>query len=194
MIEAVIFDMDGLLVDSEPMWFRARVDLLEPHGETWTESDQLAMAGVHTDVWVATLHDKLAAALSPEQVFDEIVARMAGYYENGEVPILAGAHEGIAACAGTHPVTPGQILPASEQLGDLLLELDRAAEALVAFEKALTAFPNRLNAHLGAAKAAARAGNKEVAREHYRQLLAMAGPGDGRREAVKQAKLFIDGE
>lgn len=104
MIEAVIFDMDGLLVDSEPMWFQARVDLLEPHGKTWTESDQLAMAGVHTDVWVATLHDKLDAALSPEQVFDEIVARMAGYYENGEVPILAGADEGIAACAANYRV------------------------------------------------------------------------------------------
>lgn len=104
MIEAIIFDMDGLLVDSEPMWFRARVDLLQQHGETWTESDQFAMAGVHTDVWVATLHDKLAAALSPEQVFDEIVARMAGYYENGEVPILAGAHQALAACADTYRV------------------------------------------------------------------------------------------
>jgi beta-phosphoglucomutase-like phosphatase (HAD superfamily) len=104
MIEAVVFDMDGLLVDSEPMWFRARVDLLEQHGVSWTEGDQLAMAGVHTGVWVAALHDKLAGALTPERVFNEIVARMAGFYENGEVPILAGAPEAIAACAHDYRV------------------------------------------------------------------------------------------
>jgi len=99
MIEAVIFDMDGLLVDSEPEWFRARVDLLQQHGVTWSEADQLAMAGVHTDVWVDALHEKLSGALTRVRVFEEIVARMAGYYERGEVPILPGASEAIVACA-----------------------------------------------------------------------------------------------
>ena len=98
MIEAVIFDMDGLLVDSEPEWFRARVDLLRQHGVDWTEADQLAMAGVHTNIWVEALHDKLGGRLTRERVFDEIVARMAGYYERGEVPILPGAPEAVAAC------------------------------------------------------------------------------------------------
>ena len=104
MINAVIFDMDGLLVDSEPAWFRARVDLLEQHGRTWTQTDQLAMAGVHTDVWVNALYDKLEGQLSREQVLDEIVGRMAGYYEGGEVPILPGAHEALAACADRYRV------------------------------------------------------------------------------------------
>ena len=99
MINAVIFDMDGLLVDSEPAWNRARVELLALHGKTWTEADQLAQAGVHTDVWVGALYDKLGGKLGREQVFDEIVGRMAGYYEGGEVPILPGADEALSACA-----------------------------------------------------------------------------------------------
>ncbi len=104
MIEAVIFDMDGLLVDSEPEWFRARVELLSNHGVEWTEADQLAMAGVHTDTWVDALHDKLSGALPRERVLDEIVTRMAGYYERGEVPILPGAGEAVAACATRYRV------------------------------------------------------------------------------------------
>ncbi len=104
MINAVIFDMDGLLVDSEPAWYRARVDLLERHGKTWTETDQLAMAGVHTDVWVTALYDKLDGGLDRAQVLDEILGRMAAYYERGEVPILPGAAEALAACAERYRV------------------------------------------------------------------------------------------
>lgn len=99
VIDAVIFDMDGLLVDSEPAWFRARVELLEHHGRIWTATDQLAMAGVHTDVWVDALHDKLEGQLSREQVLDEIIGRMAAYYEAGEVRTMPGADEALAACA-----------------------------------------------------------------------------------------------
>jgi HAD superfamily hydrolase (TIGR01509 family) len=104
MIEAVIFDMDGLLVDSEPSWYRARIDVAAGYGKTWTEADQLAMAGVHTDVWVEALYDKLDGQLEREHVFDEIIGRMAGYYEAGEVPILPGAEEALAACAKRYHV------------------------------------------------------------------------------------------
>ncbi len=104
MINAVIFDMDGLLVDSEPAWNRARVELLAQYGKTWTEADQLAQAGVHTDVWVSALYDKLGGQLERERVFDEIVGRMAGYYEGGEVPILPGADEALSACAARYRV------------------------------------------------------------------------------------------
>ncbi len=99
MIKAVIFDMDGLLVDSEPAWYRARVDLAAQHGKIWTETDQIAMAGVHTGVWVDTLYDKLDGQRSRQQVLDGIVSRMVGYYEAGEVPILPGADEALPACA-----------------------------------------------------------------------------------------------
>ncbi len=93
--------------------------------------------------------------------------------------------------AGTHPVTPGQILPAREQLGDLLMELGRPGEALVEYEKSLDAFPNRFNSRHGAARAAELAGKRDLARTHYEHLLEMAGKGDGRREELDQARRFM---
>lgn len=104
MIEAVIFDMDGLLVDSEPVWYRARVDLLTEHGKTWSEADQRSCAGVHTDVWVGALFDKLDAQLSREDVLEDIITRMAGYYRRAEVPVLEGASDALQACAERYRV------------------------------------------------------------------------------------------
>jgi len=93
--------------------------------------------------------------------------------------------------SGTHPVTPGQILPAREQLGDLLMELNRREEALVEYEKSLEAFPNRFNGYYGAARAAELAGQPDRARKHYADLLKMAGAGDGRREQLERAQRSV---
>ncbi len=92
--------------------------------------------------------------------------------------------------SGTHPVTPGQILPAREQLADLLMELERPAEALKEYERSLQAFPNRLNSHFGAARAAELTGRKEIARKHYGEVVAMAQSGDGRRDELNLARQF----
>lgn len=88
--------------------------------------------------------------------------------------------------SGTHPVTPGQILPAREQLGDLLLELGRPADALAEYEKSMKAFPNRLNAYFGAGRAAEKAGRKDVARGHYARVVDMAG--NSSREDLKAVR------
>jgi len=94
--------------------------------------------------------------------------------------------------AGTHPVTPGQILPANEQLGDLLVLLGRFAEALPVYEKSLEAFPQRFNSHYGAARAAERAGVADVARKHYAQLIAMTSRAEGRRDELAAARAFLE--
>ena len=91
-------------------------------------------------------------------------------------------------------MTPGQILPAREQLCDLLMELGRPAVALAEYEKALEAFPNRFRGHHGAARAARAAGLPEVARKHFEQLIELAGNGDGRRDVLEQARRFLAGE
>jgi hypothetical protein len=62
------------------------------------------------------------------------------------------------------PVTPGPIVPAREQLGELLMEMNRPKEALTEFETALTAAPLRRGALLGASRAAGLAGEQEKAR------------------------------
>src|SRR5207248_140957 len=70
-----------------------------------------------------------------------------------------------------HPVTPGPILPARELLGDLLMELDQPAPALVEFERVLQVSPNRFNAIYGAGRAAELCRDRKRADERYSELL-----------------------
>ena len=72
-----------------------------------------------------------------------------------------------------HPVTPGSILPAREQLADLLAELGQPAAALAEYETSLRSAPARLNSYDGAARAAERAGNKQQAQAFHERLTAL---------------------
>ncbi|MFB3815300.1 MAG: tetratricopeptide repeat protein [Terriglobales bacterium] len=84
-----------------------------------------------------------------------------------------------------HPVTPGPVLPAREQLGDLLVELKRPDEALTEYKASLRTSPNRFNGLLGAARAAEMAGNSVEAKQLYaqlRQVAPNAGPELLRKE------------
>ena len=84
------------------------------------------------------------------------------------------------------PVTPGPLTPARELMGAMLLELGKPAEALAAFEATLRKEPNRLNAFLGAATAAAAAGDKAKARQYFEAATVQAaGDGIDRPEIVK---------
>jgi len=86
-----------------------------------------------------------------------------------------------------HPVTPGAILPAREQLGELLLELKRPADALREYQASLTRSPRRLAGLYGAARAARRAGNAKDASRYYAELLKVAGKDGRGRSEVREA-------
>jgi tetratricopeptide (TPR) repeat protein len=90
-----------------------------------------------------------------------------------------------------HPVTPGPILPARELEGDLLMELGRPAEALMAYEKTLEREPNRARTLVGAARAAERAGEAAKARTHYAALLELMGRADADRPEPAEARRFL---
>ena len=92
-----------------------------------------------------------------------------------------------------HPVTPGPILPARELLGDLLMELGRPAEALVAYEKTLEREPRRARALFGAARAAEAAGRDAVARDHYAALLEVMKKADPTRPEPVAARRALAG-
>ncbi|HZR78224.1 MAG TPA: hypothetical protein VFA58_03405 [Chthoniobacterales bacterium] len=89
---------------------------------------------------------------------------------------------------GKHPVSPGAFVPIREQLGDLLLKLDRPKEAQVAFEAALKIYPLRFRGLYGAAQAAERNEDKEKARGYYAQLNAQTTNADASREEVKRIR------
>jgi tetratricopeptide (TPR) repeat protein len=90
-----------------------------------------------------------------------------------------------------HPVTPGQVLPARELLGDLLLDLDRPVEALQAYRESLTRAPNRARTLYGAAVAAERAGKGAEARRYFEQFAGLMAHADGERPELIEAKRYL---
>jgi len=97
----------------------------------------------------------------------------------------------LEAKADKHAVTPGQIVPARDLLGQMLLELDRPAEALAEFERVLAAEPNRFGAVHGAARAAELAGRTPRARELYALLVELAP--HSQRPEVRHARQVLAG-
>ena len=90
-----------------------------------------------------------------------------------------------------HPVTPGALLPAREQLGELLLELKQPAAALQEFEVSFRSTPNRFNGVYGAAQAARLSGNMKSARMYYIKLLELTRDADTPRPEIAEAKTFL---
>jgi tetratricopeptide (TPR) repeat protein len=91
-----------------------------------------------------------------------------------------------------HPVTPGNVVPSRELLGEMLLALDRPTEALTEFERSLKRDPNRFRGIYGAARAAEAARNTKAAREYYSKLQTLANARDTDRPELARAKAFLD--
>lgn len=117
------------------------------------------------------------------------------YAEGRGVEAIALMTEAADLEAGTekNPVTPGEVLPAGELLGDMLLEAGRAEEALEAYERAMERTPNRFNSLFGAARAAEAAGTTEAAVQYYRSLIDLADGAESRRAELDRARAFLDG-
>ncbi|MEB2781435.1 hypothetical protein U3A58_13625 [Algoriphagus sp. C2-6-M1] len=90
-----------------------------------------------------------------------------------------------------HPVTPGEVLPAGELLGDLLMATNQPAEALKAYEYDLKQHPNRLNGIYGAASAADKTGIKKLATKYFRQLVELTKNANVDRPEVVEAKEYL---
>jgi hypothetical protein len=117
------------------------------------------------------------------------VARAEG--KNDEALGLLRAAADLEDSTEKHPVTPGPILPAREQLGDLLLELGQARPALEAYEASLRREPNRFNGLAGAARAAELAGDPAKARGLYERVVALGAQADTERAELAQARAFL---
>jgi HAD superfamily hydrolase (TIGR01509 family) len=111
MITCVVFDMDGLLIDSEPVWHQARAELFHAYGFEWTDEDQEHTMGVNTTEWATYMAGRLDNRLTAAQAIQEMISRMeARYREN--LPLMPGATEVISLLAnrytlglasGSHP-------------------------------------------------------------------------------------------
>ncbi len=93
-----------------------------------------------------------------------------------------------------HPVTPGEVLPARELLGDMLMQLNRPEEALAAYEEDLKQHMNRFNGLYGAALAAEQCHKKEKAMAYYQQLVKLSSGGEVSRPELTMAGNFLKGK
>jgi HAD superfamily hydrolase (TIGR01509 family) len=103
MLEAVIFDLDGVLIDSESVWDAARRDVVAEHGGAWTDSATRAMQGMSSTEWSRYLHDELGVALGPGEISRRVVDQVLAAYEH-EVPLLPGAVEAVRRLAARWPL------------------------------------------------------------------------------------------
>jgi HAD superfamily hydrolase (TIGR01509 family) len=100
VIEAVVFDLDGVLVDSEHVWDEVRETLARERGGRWHERAQADMMGMSSTEWSRYMHDVIGLSGSPEEINAEVVRRMeARYFEH--LPLLEGAVESVERLAGS---------------------------------------------------------------------------------------------
>jgi len=103
VIEAVVFDLDGVLLDSEQIWDAAREQLVRERGGHWHERAQQDMMGMSSLEWSRYMHDELGLAESPKEINEEVVERMLALYR-GSLPLLPGATEAVRRLAERWPL------------------------------------------------------------------------------------------
>jgi HAD superfamily hydrolase (TIGR01509 family) len=100
VIECVIFDLDGVVVDSEQVWDDVREQLVHERGGRWHDGAQAAMMGMSSTEWSRYMHDELGLAESPSEINDEVVRLMLERYRDS-LPLLDGAVDAVHRLAGT---------------------------------------------------------------------------------------------
>jgi HAD superfamily hydrolase (TIGR01509 family) len=120
MIAAVIFDLDGVLIDSEGVWDEARREVALGHGGHWTAAATRAMIGMSSTEWSAYMHDQLGVALEPTRISDAVVARVKSRYRR-RLPLLPGAQTTVTSLAERWPL--GLASSANRPIIELVLDL-----------------------------------------------------------------------
>jgi HAD superfamily hydrolase (TIGR01509 family) len=98
-LAAVLFDMDGLLVDSEPLWFEAECDVMARLGGQWSEADQQALVGGSLPRTVSYLLARALRPVGPDIVAGWLIDKMSALLASRELTVLPGARELLAEVA-----------------------------------------------------------------------------------------------
>jgi HAD superfamily hydrolase (TIGR01509 family) len=120
MIEAVVFDLDGVIVDSEHVWDAAREALIRERGGRWHAHAQRDMMGMSSLEWSRYMHDRLDLRESPEEISAEVVRRLEAIYRQ-EIPLIDGAPEAVTRSAERWPLAIAS--SSNRPIIDLVLEL-----------------------------------------------------------------------
>jgi len=102
-VAAVVFDLDGILIDSEPIWEEVRRDFVTREGGTWYPGSQHPMMGMSTSEWSGYLSTKLQVRLQPSEIDARVIEAMAERY-GSQPPLIEGAAEAVRALAARWPL------------------------------------------------------------------------------------------
>jgi HAD superfamily hydrolase (TIGR01509 family) len=133
--DAVVFDMDGVLIDSEQVWDDVRERLAVERGGRWHEHAQRDMMGMSSPEWSHYMHETIGLAESPEEINAEVVRRMLQRYADGP-PWLPGALDSVRRMAARFPL--GLASSSNRELIQAVLEaggIDGLFQAIVSSEE-----------------------------------------------------------
>ena len=120
MPEAVIFDLDGVLVDSEQLWNGAKKEVVLSTGGHWRDDAPMAMIGMSSPEWSRYMHDQLSVPGDVEEINHEVVQRMEQAYR-ARLPLLPGATEAVRGLQSQWPL--GLASSSNREIIDLVLQL-----------------------------------------------------------------------
>lgn len=120
MIEAVVFDLDGVLVQTEELWHEVRESFARERGGRYDAEAQRAMMGMSSLEWSRFMHERVGVPEQPEQIVAEVIARMEQRYRE-RLPLVDGAVAAVARLGARWPL--GLASSSNRALIDLVLEL-----------------------------------------------------------------------
>ena len=124
-LKAVVFDMDGVLVDSEEIWDEARRKLALERGLAWPSSAQRDMMGMSSPEWSRYMHEQVGLSETPEEISAEVVSRLEDLYWQ-HLPLMEGAVQAVERMAKRFRL--GLASSSNRPIIELVLELAAIAD------------------------------------------------------------------
>jgi HAD superfamily hydrolase (TIGR01509 family) len=124
LLAAIVFDLDGVIVDSEELWDEVRENLARERGGRWSEQAQADMMGMSSTEWSRYMHDVIGLPEEPEEISREVVERMLERYAEG-LPLIDGAVAAVEKLAGNGPLAVAS--SSNRRLIDRVLEVSGLA-------------------------------------------------------------------
>jgi HAD superfamily hydrolase (TIGR01509 family) len=118
--EAVVFDLDGVIVDSEHVWDEVRRQLAEERGGRWHDRASRDMMGMSSSEWSRYMHDVIGLPEPPQEINSEVVRRLEAVYRE-RLPLIPGAVEAVEAFAARWPL--GLASSSNREVIDFVLEV-----------------------------------------------------------------------
>jgi HAD superfamily hydrolase (TIGR01509 family) len=122
-IETVIFDLDGVLLDTEEIWNAVRRDFALAHGGRWDEHDQPAVMGANSMQWAAYMQEASGLPLTAQQIYEGVIGALKEWYAR-DLPLIPGAREVVTGLAaryrlGVASSSPRELIEYALDLADL---------------------------------------------------------------------------